>query len=280
MDIGLIAGLLVGLGSIVGSFLWEGGKVTALIQGPAMLIIFGGTIATTLVGMPLNQFLDAWRVFLKVAFDHKETPQELIQELVMACEKARREGLLALQKDVNNLKMPFAQKYMKMFINGTEPELIAEMSGIELEHMRERHAAGTAVFNKMGGYSPTMGVIGTVMGLISTFSHAGGNPAELVHSIAGAFIATFWGVLLANIIFLPVGDKLKNKHQQEVLLHAITLEGITCIQAGYAPRIVRTRLLAMLAHRDQGLAENTSKDKPAAPHKAKAAAPEKEKVAA
>ena len=275
MDIGLLAGLALGLGSIVGSFLWEGGKVTALIQGPAMLIIFGGTAATTLVGMPFKQFLDAWRVLLKVAFDHKETPSDLIQELVMACEKARREGLLALQKDVNKLKMPFAQKYMKMFINGTEPELIAEMSSIELEHMRERHSAGTNVFNKMGGYSPTMGVIGTVMGLISTFSHAGGNPAELVHSIAGAFIATFWGVLLANIIFLPVGDKLKNKHQQEVLLHAITLEGIACIQAGYAPRIVRTRLMAMLANREQGLAENSAAKRTPA-----GAAQEKEKVTA
>ncbi len=279
MDIGLIAGLLVGVGSIVGSFIWEGGKIASLINGPAILVIFGGTLATTLIGLPLKQFLDAWRVFMKVAFSHKESPMELIQELVMACEKARREGLLALQKDVNKLKMPFAQKYMKMFINGTEPELIAEMSEIELEHMRERHSAGTAVFNKMGGYAPTMGVIGTVMGLISTFSHASGDPAKLIKAIAGAFIATFWGVMLANVIFLPIGDKLKNKHQEEVLLHAIILEGISCIQAGYAPRIVRSRLMAMLAHRDQGLAEATGKQArgpaPAAP-----AAPKKEAVAA
>lgn len=252
MDLGLIAGLLIGFGSIIGSFLWEGGKVSALLQGPAMLIIFGGTIATALIGLPLKGFLDAWRVLTKAVFEPKESPQELIHELVLSCEKARREGLLALQKEAAGLKMPFARKYMKMFINGTEPELIAQMSELELEHMRERHSAGSAVFAKMGGYAPTMGVIGTVMGLISTFSHAGGDPAALIKSIAGAFIATYWGVLVANVVFLPIADKLKNKHQEEVLLHAITLEGIACIQAGYAPRVVRTRLMAMLANREQG----------------------------
>jgi len=267
-----MAGLVLGLGSVVGSFLWEGGSIGSLIHGPAMLIILGGTAVTTLIGLPLKKFLDAWRVAMKAAFEHKESPQDLIQELVMACEKARREGLLALQKDVNKLKMPFAQKYMKMFINGTEPELIAQISELELEHMRERHNSGSAVFSKMGGYAPTMGVIGTVMGLISTFSHAGGDPTALIKAIAGAFIATFWGVALANLVLLPIGDKLKNKHQEEVLLHAITLEGISCIQAGYGPRMVRTRLTAMLANKDQGGEGTGAKRAAAAPAREKAAA--------
>ncbi len=251
MDIGLISGLVLGAASIIGSFLWEGGSVGALIQGPAMLIIFGGTTATAMIGMPFRKFLEAWKVAAKAFFDRKESPQDVIQELVLACEKARREGLLALQKDIAKLKMPFAQKYMRMFINGTEPEMIAKMSETELEHMRERHMAGAAVFSKMGGYAPTMGVIGTVMGLISTFSHAGGDPAALVKSIAGAFIATYWGVLVANIVFLPISDKLKHKHQEETLLHGLVLEGIECIQAGYAPRVVRTRLMSRLAGGEQ-----------------------------
>jgi chemotaxis protein MotA len=145
--------------------------------------------------------------------------------------------------------------------------------------MRERHSSGSAVFNKMGGYAPTMGVIGTVMGLISTFSHAGGDPTALIKAIAGAFIATFWGVMLANLALLPIGDKLKNKHQEEVLLHGIILEGISCIQLGYAPRIVRTRLLSMLANREQGLTDSGAKQSKA-PSQAKAAAPKKEAVAA
>lgn len=255
MDIGLIIGLLLGVGSVVGSFLWEGGKIAALIQGPAMLVIFGGTLATTLIGMPFKKFIQGWRIAGKALYEQKETPADLIKELVGACEKARKEGLLALQKDVKTMKMPFTQKYMKMFITGTEPVLIAEMAAVEMDYIRERHSAGTAVFNKMGGYSPTMGVIGTVMGLISTFSHAGGDPAKLVQAIAGAFIATFWGVALANIVFLPIGDKLKNKHQEEVLLNTITLDGIACIAAGYTPRIVHSRLAAMLAIKDQVMAE-------------------------
>jgi chemotaxis protein MotA len=252
MDLGLIIGLVLGFSCIVGSFLWDGGSVTMLIQGPAMLIIFGGTTAATMSGMPLKKFLDAWRVASKAFFAQKENPQDLIHELVLSCEKARREGLLALQKDANGLKIPFARKYMKMFINGTEPEMIAQMSDLELEHMRERHNSGAAVFSKMGGFAPTMGVIGTVMGLISTFAHAGGDPTELIKAIAGAFIATFWGVMLANIVFAPISDKLKANHQEEVLLHGIILEGITCIQSGFAPRIVRSRLMAMLSNKEQG----------------------------
>ena len=251
MDIGIFAGLALGIGSLVGGFMMEGGTINALIQVPAMIVIFGGTIATTLMGMPLRKFIEGWRIFVKVSMTQKETPQDLIKELVSACEKARKDGLLALQKDVKEMKMPFAQKYLKMFISGNAPEMIAEMAEAELAQMRERHSAGAAVFAKMGGYSPTMGVIGTVMGLISTFQHAGGDPAKLVHSIAGAFIATFWGVAVANLVYLPIADKLKNKHLEEVLLHTITLDGIACIQAGFTPKIVHQRLVAMLANREQ-----------------------------
>jgi chemotaxis protein MotA len=253
MDIGVIVGLAIGVGSLVGGFLLEGGALGSLIQGPAMMIIFGGTIAATIVGMPLRRFMEGWRILAKVLTMQKVTPQQLIRELVAACEKARREGLLSLQKDVKEMKMPFTQKYLKMFITGNAPEMIAEMAEVELERMRERHAAGASVFTKMGGYSPTMGVIGTVMGLISTFSHAGGDPAKLVHSIAAAFIATFWGVAMANVFYLPIADKLKVNHQEELLLHAITLDGIACIQAGFTPKIVHQRLMAMLAARDQAV---------------------------
>jgi len=246
MDLALIIGLFLAIGCIIGSFLWEGGNLKSLIQGPAMLIIFGGTISATMIGLPFKKFLESWKVAMKAIFDSKIEVEVIINELVMACEKARREGLLALQKDVSKLQLPFAQKYMKMFINGTDPKLIKEMADMEIENMVERHMFGANIFGKMGGYSPTMGVIGTVMGLISTFSHAGGNPEELVHSIAGAFIATYWGVLLANIFFLPISDKLKNKHQEELLIYSIVLEGIMAINEGHSPRVVRTKLTSML----------------------------------
>ncbi len=246
MDIALIGGLVLAAVCIVGSFLWEGGAIGALIQGPAMLIIFGGTISATMIGLPFKKFLDAWKVAMKAIFDPKVEPEQVINELVMACEKARREGLLALQKDAEKMKLNFAKKYMKMFINGTDPKLMEQMAEMEMENIAERHAFGAGIFNKMGGYSPTMGVIGTVMGLISTFSHAGGDPEKLVHSIAAAFIATFWGVLLANVLFLPIADKLKNKHQEEMLIYYIVIEGISAIGEGYSPRLLRAKLTSML----------------------------------
>lgn len=246
MDLGLIIGILLALSSIIGSFLWEGGNVSSLIQGPAMLIIFGGTISATMIGLPFKKFMDVWKIALKAVFEPKIDPEKVINDLVMACEKARREGLLALQQDVSKLSLPIAQKYMKMFINGTEPSLIREMAEIEMEYISQRHSFGASVFTKMGGYSPTMGVIGTVMGLISTFSNAGGDPEKLVHSIAAAFIATYWGVLMANIFFLPIGDKLKNKHQEEMLIYSIVIEGIMAIEAGFSPRVLRQKLTSML----------------------------------
>ncbi|MEW6012077.1 MAG: motility protein A [Elusimicrobiales bacterium] len=262
MDLGLIIGVVLAVGSIIGSFIWEGGKVSSLILGPAMLIIFGGTLAATMIGLPFKKFLEAWKVAMKALFEPKVDPEVIINDLVMACEKARREGLLALQKDVSKLSLPFAQKYMKMFINGTEPELIKEMAEIEMEYISERHNFGANIFNKMGGYSPTMGVIGTVMGLISTFSHAGGDPTALVHSIASAFIATYWGVLMANIFFLPIGDKLKNKHQEEMLIYSLVIEGIMAIEAGFSPRVLRTKLTSMLPISRQDVGINANKKQP------------------
>lgn len=246
MDFTLISGIILALVCIVGSFLLEGGAVSALIQVPPMLVIFGGTIFATIVGLPFKKLIGSWKVLKKAVIDDKTEPEVIINELVMACEKARREGLLALQKDIDKLKLPFAQKYMKMFINGTEPQLMKEMAEMEIEAMSERHSFGANIFVKMGGYSPTMGVIGTVMGLISTFMNAGGEPEKLIHSIASAFIATFWGVLLANIVFLPTSDKLKNKHQEEVLICSIVIEGIMAINEGFSPRVLRTKLTAML----------------------------------
>jgi len=246
MDFTLIGGIILALVCIVGSFLWEGGAISALVQGPAMLIIFGGTIFATIVGLPFKKLIGSWKVFKKAVVDDNIEIDAVINELVMACETARREGLLALQKDIDKLKLPFAQKYMKMFINGTDPQLMKEMAEMEIEAMTERHSFGANIFAKMGGYSPTMGVIGTVMGLISTFMNAGGEPEKLIHSIASAFIATYWGVLLANIIFLPTSDKLKNKHQEEVLVCSIVIEGIMAINEGFSPRVLRTKLTSML----------------------------------
>lgn len=246
MDLAFIIGVICAIAAIIGSFIWEGGTLSSLFLGPPMLIVFGGTIFATMIGVPLKKFLEVWKIVLKVVFEPKIEAEKVINDLVMACEKARREGLLALQQDVSKLSLPIAQKYMKMFINGTEPALIREMAEIEMEYMSQRHSFGANVFTKMGGYSPTMGVIGTVMGLISTFSHAGGDPEKLVHSIAAAFIATYWGVLMANIFFLPIGDKLKNKHHEEMLIYSIVIEGIMAIEAGFSPRVLRQKLTSML----------------------------------
>jgi len=245
-DKALAGGLTLAILSIGGAFVWEGGNLLALFNGPAMLIIFGGTIGTALIGLPMTRFRGIPKVALVAWHEPVVSPEALIEEIVAACETARREGLLSLQGRVADMKHPFSQKYLRMFINGTDPEFIRETADLELNNSGVRHSAGAAIFNKMGSYSPTMGIIGTVMGLISTLAKAGGDPTELIHAIAVAFTATLWGVFFANAILLPIGDKLKNRHNDEELLNEITIQGVFAIQTGYTPRLVRTLLESTL----------------------------------
>jgi chemotaxis protein MotA len=257
-----VGGLLLGLACIIGSFMMEGGRIMALFNAPAMIIIFGGTIATGIIGLPWTRFLDIPKVLRMAVQLPAVTPDKLINELVSACEKARRDGLLALQHDVANMKHPFAQKYMRLFINGTDAAFLEEAQALELENLHVRHANGAGAFNKMGGYAPTMGIIGTVLGLITTLAAAGGDPTHLIHAIAVAFTATLWGVFLSNAILLPIGDRLKNRHADEMLLNEIATQGVFAIHKGYSPRLVRSLLQSTLAGSVQRKAEAAA---PAAP---------------
>ncbi len=250
-DKALVGGMALAVISILGAFIWEGGHISALFNGPAMLIIFGGTIGTALIGLPMMRFLEIPQVALVAWHEPTVTAKSLIGDLVSACEKARRDGLLSLQRDVAEIRHPLAQKYLRMFINGTDPLFIQEAADLELNNAAVRHTAGAGIFNKLGAYAPTMGIIGTVMGLISTLAKAGGDPTHLIHAIAVAFTATLWGVFIANAIFLPIGDKLKNRHNDEELLNEITLQGVFAIQKGYSPRLVRTLLQSTLKGKEQ-----------------------------
>ncbi|CUS83938.1 MotA/TolQ/ExbB proton channel family protein [Candidatus Kryptonium thompsonii] len=142
---------------------------------------------------------------------------------------------------------------LRLAIDGTDPETIREIADIEINYITERHMANATVFQKMGGYAPTMGIIGTVMGLISTLANAGGDPNELIHHIASAFIATLWGVFSANIIWLPIADRLKAIHAEEKVLLEIIVEGVLAIQAGEVPTIIKTKLYSMFPISEQAI---------------------------
>jgi chemotaxis protein MotA len=252
VEIGTVAGLLFGLVAIFGSFLMEGGNFGALIMIPAITIVIGGTFATAMIGTSFKQFRSIWKFALVAFMPPKHDVKKLIDTIVRYATIARKDGLLVLEKDLNSIDHTFLKKMLRFAIDGTDPQTMRAVAEAEMGFLNERHSSNAQIFQKMGGYAPTMGIIGTVMGLIVTLANAGGNPNDLIHHIASAFIATLWGIFTANIIWLPIADKLKTIHAEESLLMEITLEGVLALQAGEIPGIVAAKLKSMLPSSEQG----------------------------
>jgi chemotaxis protein MotA len=249
-----LIGLIFGVFSIFGSFIMEGGKPASLILIPAMIIVFGGTAAAAIIGTP-KEILFKFHILFKLAlFPPKVDAVGIIRSLVELSTVARKEGILALEDRANSIESPFYRKMILLAVDGIEPEVIRAIAENEIAFISERHMANAGLFQKMGGYSPTMGIIGTVMGLIATLANAGGDPNDLVKHIASAFIATLWGVFMANIVWLPICDRLKAIHSEEKLYLEIIIEGITSIQSGENPTVTGMKLFSMLPGNMQGSA--------------------------
>ncbi len=252
MDLTTVLGLIIGIGALLAAVLLEGGHLASLISLPAFVMIAGGTIGATAIGFTLEE-LRSVPTLLRIAFreEHHDV-SSLIATLVSFAEKARREGLLALEDDLSTIDDKFLKKGMQLVIDGTDAELVRSIMETELAFIQERHHKGASIFDAAGGYAPTMGIIGTVMGLV----HVLGNLSDtdsLGPAIATAFLATLYGIFSANILFLPIAGKLKNRSAHQVLIYEVTLEGILSVQAGDNPRIVEEKLEAFLAPKQRKL---------------------------
>jgi chemotaxis protein MotA len=242
-----LLGLLLGFGAVLVSNMIEGGTPASLINAPGAVIVFGGTFGIAFLAFPPHITLGLPKTIMQI-FRHKlESPTKVIELLVELADKARRQGLLALEEEEGRIKDPFLKKAIQLVVDGTDPEVVRHLLTTETARMTERHHAGTAILEAMGGYAPTMGIIGTVMGLVNVLSKLGEDPSHLGESIATAFLATFYGVSSANLLWLPLGSKLRRADEEEVLLRQIMTEGVLAIQAGDNPRIVRSKLEAFLA---------------------------------
>lgn len=246
MDLTTIVGLAVGIGALLVAVIMDGGHLSSLLSPSAMVMIGGGTLGATAIGFTVEE-LKTVPALLRIAFQEESYDiSRLISTLVNFAEKARREGLLALEEDLSTIEDKFLKKGMQLVIDGTDAELVRSIMETELAFIQERHHKGASIFEAAGGYAPTMGIIGTVMGLV----HVLGNLTDtesLGPSIATAFIATLYGIFSANILFLPIAGKLKNRSAHQVLVYEVTLEGILSVQAGDNPRIVEEKLEAFLA---------------------------------
>jgi len=274
MDKGTGIGLGIALISILGAAVVEAGSVGilfALLNLPSAMIVFGGTIGTIIVSFPLDRVTKLGKV-LGVAFRQEATSErDLVTLFVRLAERARREGLLALEGEAAEIHDKSIQKGVLLVVDGTDPELVREIMESDVAAMSERHEGKFAMFAAGGGFAPTMGIIGTVMGLVNVLSHLD-KPDELGKSIATAFIATLYGVLSANVFWLPVGERLKQRNKEEVALRTLAVEGVLAVQAGDNPRVVREKLEAFLPMALRGEPEGVDEAADGAPAPQAAAA--------
>jgi len=267
LDIATLVGLLLGFGALIGGFLMEGGSIGGLLNPSAAIIVIGGTLGAALVSFPMGVIGGLPKAVVKAFSEKREGESELVRTFVALAEKARRSGLLSLEDDAQALPDPFMRKGVLLVVDGTDMETIETVLDSDIASAKKRHEKFYAVLETMGGYAPTMGIIGTVMGLVNVLSNLD-EPGELGHAIAVAFIATLYGVSTANVLYLPLASKLKSRSKEEIHLREVMREGILSIQAGNNPRIVQEKLQAFMSASARG------EGKPASPQGAVGAEPD------
>jgi chemotaxis protein MotA len=246
MDKSSFAGIFIALGGILLGLLLEGGRLLQIVQPTAALIVFGGTLGAVMLQFPLRVVMAAFRRLGQIFFDRSKNPQALIAEIVGYAHRARKEGIVSLDDELEEIEDPFLKKSLMLAVDGTEPQEIRKMMELELDNQAEHDEHIPKVFESAGGFSPTIGIIGAVLGLIQVMQHLD-DIGEVGRGIAVAFVATIYGVGAANLFFLPAAGKIKLRVRQEQIRREMMLEGVISILEGLNPRVIETKLLAFFS---------------------------------
>jgi chemotaxis protein MotA len=246
MDPATLIGIVLAVASLLFMMIMEGSSPMAIVLLPAMVLVFGGTFGAAIAGSSMNDVKKVGGWFKQALMPAKVPPvSDRIATLVSLAEKARKEGLLALEAQVKNIDDPFLKRGLQMGIDGTDPEELRAVLEGEISAKKAEDKVGAKFFTAMGGYAPTVGIIGTVVGLIHVLENLD-KPESLGPLIAGAFVATLWGVLSANLFWLPMGAKITRISELQAAQMELLVEGITEIQAGTSPRAVRQKLTSLV----------------------------------
>jgi chemotaxis protein MotA len=254
MDKTTLPGFILAMVALLGGALMEGTTPDKLLMLPAFIIVFGGTFGAAMISFPLEVTLALPKYFTILIKDVKHDLTHVVDTFVNLADRARREGLLALEQEAASLE-PFTRRGVQMVVDGSDPALVREILEADIEAMQARHKPGAGIFEAMGGYAPTMGIIGTVMGLVHVLENLS-EPDKLGPLIASAFLATLYGIFFANALFLPFAAKLKSKSGEEAHLKQLVVEGVLAVQSGDNPRVVREKLDAYLPPSMRGSAGN------------------------
>jgi len=247
MDILTLIGIALGLFAIIGGAILKGSSAGALVGAAAFVIVVCGTFAASLVQTPLSTFVRAWKIIAWVVKPPSSNPSAVIEKIVEWSNIARKQGLLGLESAVEQEKDTFLKKGLQSLVDGGEPEAIRSSMEIELETMEHFDNQAAKVFEAMGIYSPTLGIIGAVMGLMAVMQNLA-DPSKLGHGIAAAFVATIYGIALANLVFLPMSNKLKSVVHGQTQVRTMVIEGIIAIAQGENPRNIEAKLQGYFHH--------------------------------
>ncbi|HET6873784.1 MAG TPA: motility protein A, partial [Acidimicrobiales bacterium] len=244
-------GIVVALVAILGSMVMDGGSPAALISPSSLSLVFGGTFGAAMASAMMTDAKGMVPVLKSALGSKVAPPDEAIARMVSFAEAARRDGLLVLEDAAQDIEDPFFRQAIEMAVDGVDADQIKAVLGKEIESMRGRHKHGAKFFQDMGGFAPTVGILGTILGLIHVLGNLS-SPEKLGPLIGAAFTATLWGVLSANIFWIPISNKLKRMSDAEVRSKLLILDGILAIQAGDSPRMVEQQLLTYVAPKERG----------------------------
>lgn len=257
MDKGSIGGVLLAIVGIIAGLLIEGGKITQILQPTAALIVFGGTMGAVLLQFPMSTVTSAIRSLAHVFIAPQQQNEALIQLLTSFANKARRSGVVSLDADLSSIADPFLKQSLMLAVDGTEPAELRKIMRVALDCASEREERLPLVFEAAGGFSPTIGILGAVLGLIQVMQHLD-NIQEVGRGIAVAFVATIYGVGVANLFFLPFAGKIRIHLREEQQRREMMLEGVISILEGMNPRMLALKLSGFLKDARLGRTETAA----------------------
>src|SRR3954447_25384855 len=241
MDKSSFAGISLAVIGIFAGLLLEGGNLGQILQPTAAMIVFGGTIGAVMLQFPMQTILAAFQQLLSIFWSKQETGEIMLKQILVYANKARRSGVVSLDQDLSVVADPFLKQALMLAVDGTEPSELRKIMELELNNQSEKEERVPAVFESAGGFSPTIGIIGAVLGLIQVMQHLD-KMDEVGRGIAVAFVATIYGVGAANLILLPVAGKLRIRLREEQVQKEMVLEGVIAILGGMNPRMLRNSL--------------------------------------
>jgi chemotaxis protein MotA len=242
-DLATLLGLIVAVGGIVSGLMLEGGDIKEILQPTAAMIVFGGTLGAVMVTTPIGVLKTAAGALVSVFIEKKQSAGAIVEEIIGYATKARKNGIVSLEQDANAVEDPFMRKALNLAVDGTDLQEIRKMMELEMSAEEHRAEGAAKAFEAAGGYAPTIGIIGAVLGLIQVMKNLE-NIDEVGRGIATAFVATIYGVGSANLFFLPAGNKIRARAQSGLQLKDLMLEGISGIVEGLNPKLIRTKLEA------------------------------------